>query len=117
VSGVLIDPDLVRYIVAGLSCTVSGAVLVVFARYAIATVRAGKAPGRLLLRHVTLVTLGTLGLVATLGYRLYQTAGTTPVSSAVWIYLASMLTLLAAMIDVGAHLRRHDRPPGPRNPT
>lgn len=112
-----IDPDLVRYTVAGLSCTVSGAVLVVFARYAIATARAGKAPGRLLLRHVALVTAGTLGLVATLGYRLYQTAGVAPVSGTVWIYLASMLALLVGMLDVGAHLRRHDRTAAPRNPT
>ncbi|MER7433113.1 hypothetical protein ABT341_00135 [Pseudonocardia alni] len=81
----------------------------VFVRYAVATVRAGKAPGRLLLRHVALVTLGVLGLVATLGYRLYQTAGTSPTSFAVWIYAGSMVALLVGMLDAGAHTRRRDR--------
>ncbi|WP_295819219.1 hypothetical protein [uncultured Deinococcus sp.] len=98
--------NLLRYVVPSLAAVVSGALIVVLVTYARATVQLGRAPGALLLRHVVEVSAGTLGLVATAGAGVYDSIpgvdlAWPDLNTRLWLYLISMVLLLAAMVEVG----------------
>lgn len=107
--------DVLRFTVAALACLVAGSTAVIAFRYIAAAYRLGRAPGRILARHVAEVSAGTCGLV--LGYAMavyQQLGGWVPlgVVGRLWLYLVSMILLLVGVIEVGNHRRREDRQSG-----
>ena len=105
-------PDVLRYAIAVLAMLVVGAALTIAVRYLRAAWWLGRAPGRILARHVGEVALGTSGLalgyaaavVEQLGYAVTLTA-----VPRLWLYLVSMALLLIGMLEVGAYQRTRAR--------
>lgn len=104
--------DVLRGAVAVLAMLVVGSALVLAGRYLLAAYRLGRAPGRILARHVVEVALGTSGLALGYGIAVAVPLGGIELISAtgrLWLYLVSMLLLLTGIAEVSSYQRTRAR--------
>lgn len=114
-----VDGDVVlRSTIGFLALFTAGSVTVLAARYLRATWRNDRtAPGRILARHVTEVSIGTdllvIGFAWAMRVSLYGTQIDPQVGTTIrlWFYLVGMTLLLAGVLDIGRYQRR-TRPGG-----
>lgn len=104
--------DVLRGLVAGLAMMVSGSTMVVFGLYVRAWRQAPSGSG-IIPRHVAFVSLGTLLLVAGVGWGIYQTIGDDPTFNPRLVsYFVALLLILVAVVDIGDLQRRRLRKTG-----
>ena len=101
-----------RLAIAVLAMLVVGSALVLAARYLLAAWRLGKAPGRILARHVVEVATGASGLALGYGTAVVVPLGgfeLIPTTGRLWLYLVSMILLLTGIAEVSAYQRARAR--------
>lgn len=95
-----------------LAVSVAGSSTVIAVRYALAALRYGQSPSRILARHVAEVALGTAGLVSGYAWGVYEAlarGADGPPNVRLWIYLVSMALLLIGVVEVSAYQQRRIR--------
>lgn len=100
--------DILRLIVAILALFVAGSSAVTAVRYIWSAWKLGRAPGRILARHVAEVSAGTTGLVVGYASAIGEQLGarvSIPADARLWIYLVSMVLLLIGLVEVGTYQR------------
>lgn len=98
--------DALRLAVIVLAVILVGSALSIAARYGWAALRLGRAPGRILARHVAEVALGVSGLAGGFAIALYDhLSGTTLLSPTgrLVVYLVSMLLLVIGVAEVARY--------------
>jgi hypothetical protein len=107
---------LLRSAIGFLALFTAGAVTVIAGRYLRATWKNNrKAPGRILARHVTQVSIGVdllvIGFAWAMRVQLYGTQIDPQLGTTIrlWFYLVGMVLLLAGVLDIGRYQRRMRR--------